>query len=121
MANLEFTERDVTVSLYNTTRDDSYTYSESKATIEWYLYLEARSWGIKDIEPIPTRATFTITKTTYNDDGDEIDEIQEEITVEGDNIERGDNDWTGEIFPTEIEYDYKTKQGKVHFSSGRRY
>ncbi len=97
-------------------RDDNYD-CECVAQIDWELYFEMRTWGLKSISAYATNVDVEIEVSWWNDDDIEDKETINigtagdwEIVNDTDDLEFGDC-----IEPQELEIDFENKTLTIKF------
>lgn len=97
-------------------RDDNYDY-ECVAQIDWELYFEMRTWGLKSISAYATNVDVEIEVSWWNDDDTEDKETINigtagdwEIVNDTDDLEFGDC-----IEPQDLEIDFENKTLTIKF------
>lgn len=97
-------------------RDDNYD-CECVAQIEWELYFEMRTWGLKSISAYATNVDVEIEVSWWNDDDTEEKETINigtagdwEIVNDTDDLEFGDC-----VEPQDLEIDFENKTLTIKF------
>ncbi len=101
------------------------TLESSELTIEWGIQIDARNWGIKDININITNIYGTLLFQTYRSDdvnGDNPLEIEKEFKLTPEwKVESDIKLSSSSIFPSNVEIDFKNKTITVESPANNEY